>query len=98
MRILKWIVGRSKGKAASIEGPLGWMPQYKDIDWRGLEFSEEQFEQLMSVERGEWMQEIASHDELFFKLYDRLPKELTFIRELLLSGLWRSPEHWDMTK
>ena len=98
MRILKWIVGRSKGKAASIEGPLGWMPQYKDIDWRGLEFSEEQFEQLMSVERGEWMHEIASHDELFFKLYDRLPKELTFIRELLLSGLWRSPEHWDMTK
>ncbi len=98
MRILKWIVGRSKGKAASIESPLGWMPQFKDIDWRGLDFSREQFDQLMSTDRGQWMQELASHDELFFKLYDRLPKELTFIRELLVSGLWRSPEHWEMRK
>lgn len=96
MRILKWIVGRSKGKSASIEGPLGWMPQYSDIDWRGLEFSREQFDALMSTERGEWLQEIASHDELFFQLYDRLPKEFTFIRELLVSGLWRSPEHWGL--
>ena len=96
MRILKWIVGRSKGKAASIECPLGWMPQYKDIDWRGLDFSEEQFDQLMSMDRDQWIQEIASHDEMFFKLYDRLPKELTFVRELLVSGLWRSPERWEM--
>jgi phosphoenolpyruvate carboxykinase (GTP) len=32
------------------------------------------------------------HDDLFFKLYDRLPKEMTFIRELLVSNLWRSRE------
>ncbi|MEQ8784711.1 MAG: phosphoenolpyruvate carboxykinase (GTP) [Pirellulaceae bacterium] len=96
MRILKWIVGRSKGKAASIESPIGWMPQYKDIDWRGLGFTKEQFDQLMSCDRGEWSQELASHDELFFRLYDRLPKELTFIRELLMSGIWRSPELWEM--
>jgi phosphoenolpyruvate carboxykinase (GTP) len=32
------------------------------------------------------------HDDLFFKLYDRLPKEMTFIRELLVSSLWRSTE------
>ncbi|MEO1129121.1 MAG: phosphoenolpyruvate carboxykinase (GTP) [Planctomycetota bacterium] len=96
MRILKWIVGRSKGKAASTESPLGWMPQYEDIDWRGLDFTREQFDALMSTDRDQWLAEIASHDELFFKLYDRLPKELTFIRELLVSGLWRSPEHWEM--
>ncbi len=42
--------------------------------------------------------EIASHDDLFFKLYDRLPKEMTFLRELLLSGLWRSPEHWSLSE
>ena len=95
MRILKWIVGRANGDAASIEGPLGWMPRYDDIDWRGLEFSPAQFDALMSTDRDQWLEEIASHDDLFFKLYDRLPKELTFIRELLVSGLWRSPEHWD---
>lgn len=95
MRVLRWIVGRSNGKAASIESPLGWVPRYDDIDWRGLDFSEAQFDQLMGIDRAAWTQEIASHDELFFKLYDRLPKEMTFIRELLLSGLWRGSEHWD---
>ncbi|MCA9271292.1 MAG: phosphoenolpyruvate carboxykinase (GTP), partial [Planctomycetales bacterium] len=96
MRILKWVVGRSKGKAASTESPIGWMPQYRDIDWRGSDFTKEQFDKLMSTDRTAWSQELASHDELFFKLYDRLPKELSFIRELLLSALWRSPEHWEM--
>ncbi|MBX3433536.1 MAG: phosphoenolpyruvate carboxykinase (GTP) [Pirellulales bacterium] len=95
MRILKWIVERVRGKAASVEGPLGRMPSYSDIDWRGLDFSEEQFDQLMSTERDEWLQEIASHDELFFKMYNRLPREMYCVRELLLSGLWRAPEHWD---
>jgi phosphoenolpyruvate carboxykinase (GTP) len=98
VRILKWIVGRSKGKTASIESPLGWMPRYEDIDWRGMEFSRSQFDALMSIDRQQWMQEIASHDELFYQLYDRLPKEMNCIRDLLLSGLWRAPEHWDMAK
>ncbi|MEM9167082.1 MAG: phosphoenolpyruvate carboxykinase (GTP) [Planctomycetota bacterium] len=96
MRVLKWIVDRAHGRTAATEGPLGWMPRYEDLDWRGLDFSHDQFDTLMSTEREQWLQEIASHDELFFKLYDRLPKELTFIRELLVSGLWRSPEHWEL--
>jgi phosphoenolpyruvate carboxykinase (GTP) len=96
MRILKWVVERARGQAASIESPLGWVPRYSDLDWRGLEFSESQFEKLMGIDRDVWTEEIASHDELFVQLYDRLPKEMTFIRELLLSGLWRSPEHWEM--
>jgi phosphoenolpyruvate carboxykinase (GTP) len=71
------------------------MPHYEDLDWRGLEaFSPEMFNNLMSMNRYEWMNEILSHDELFLRLYDRLPKELIFIRELILSALWRSPEHW----
>jgi phosphoenolpyruvate carboxykinase (GTP) len=95
MRILKWVVERARGKATSIESPIGWMPRYEDLDWRGLEgFSREQFYELMSVDRAEWQQELLSHEALFMMLYDRLPKELLFIRELILSSLWRSPEHW----
>jgi phosphoenolpyruvate carboxykinase (GTP) len=29
-------------------------------------------------------------------MFDKLPKEYFFMRELLLSALWRSPEHWHM--
>ncbi len=96
MRVLKWIVDRAHGRAAGTESPLGWMPRYEDIDWRGLDFPREKFDRLMSTDRQEWLKEIASHDDLFFMLYDRLPKEFTFIRELLVSGLWRSPEHWEL--
>jgi phosphoenolpyruvate carboxykinase (GTP) len=96
MRILKWIVERARGHAASIESPLGWMPTYDDIDWRGLDFSRSDFENLMSVDRDDWQKEIVGHDELFVKLYDKLPKEFIFIRELILSSLWRAPEHWGL--
>jgi phosphoenolpyruvate carboxykinase (GTP) len=77
------------GRASASETPLGWMPSYDDLDWRGLKFSKEQFEDLMSVNRDEWVQEVASHDELFFKLYDRMPRELPAIRDLTMAGLWR---------
>ena len=96
MRILKWVVERALGQASSIESPLGWVPRFEDIDWRGLEFSRSEFEELMSVERDLWRQELTGHDELFGKLYDKLPKEFIFIRELILSSLWRAPEHWGL--
>lgn len=98
MRVLKWIVERAHGHAVGVESPLGRMPRYEDIDWTGLDFSREQFNNVMSVDRELWLQEVLSHEELFIKLYDRLPKELVAIRELLLSGLWRSPAHWEISR
>jgi phosphoenolpyruvate carboxykinase (GTP) len=94
MRILQWIIRRAKGQARAFEGPLGWTPKYDDIDWHGLNFTKEQFREVMRVDREQWFQEIASHNELFFKLYDRLPRDLTAIRDLLLASLCRIPEKW----
>lgn len=95
IRVLKWIVERIKGKTSSVESPIGWMPRYEDIDWIGLEnFSKDDFTRIMTVDRELNKQELLSHEALFEKMYDRLPKEFLFMRELLLSALWRSPEHW----
>jgi phosphoenolpyruvate carboxykinase (GTP) len=94
MRVLKWIVERSRGRAHALESPIGWMPRYEDIDWKGLEFSREDYERLMELDREAWKAEIMAHEELFARMYDKLPKEYFFMRELLLSSLWRSPEHW----
>ena len=96
MRVLKWIVERAHGHAISIESPIGWMPRYEDIDWRGLAFSEAQFNTLMSIDRQAWQQELLSHEELFIRLYDRLPKEMEWIRSLTLSSLYRAPERWGL--
>ena len=49
----------------------------------------------MAVDREAWKKEVLAHEELFATMYDRLPKEFLFMRELLLSGLWRSPENWE---
>ncbi|MFQ3583126.1 MAG: phosphoenolpyruvate carboxykinase (GTP) [Chloracidobacterium sp.] len=96
MRVLKWIIDRVNGKTSALESPLGWMPRYEDIDLTGLEITREQFNKLMEVDREAWKQEILSHEELFEKLYDRLPKEFMLMRELILSSLWRSPEKWEL--
>lgn len=97
LRVLKWIVERAHGQAVSVETPIGWVPRYEDLDWRGLDFSPEQFEQVMECDVSEWQQEILLHEELFIKLYDRLPKELLSVRDLILSSLWRMPEKWGAT-
>lgn len=97
MRVLKWVVDRVRGRAYSIESPLGWMPRYDDLMWDGLDtMTPEIFDKIMSIDREAWKTEILSHEELFSKLYDKLPKEFLFMRELMLSGLWRAPEHWHM--
>jgi phosphoenolpyruvate carboxykinase (GTP) len=95
MRILKWIVDRCHGRAGAAESPLGWMPYYSDIDWTGLDgFDAKRYATLMSVDRDLWIQELLLHEELFVKLYDKLPKEFVLKRELLLATLWRSPLRW----
>jgi len=97
IRVLIWIIQRIRGKASSVESPLGWMPRYEDLDWNGLEqFTKEDFNRIMTVEREPGKQELLSHEELFERMYDRLPKEFFFMRELLLSALWRSPEKWEL--
>jgi phosphoenolpyruvate carboxykinase (GTP) len=96
LRILIWIINRIKGRTSAVESPIGWMPRYEDINWEGLDFSREKFDEVMEVDREAWKTELQGHDELFYKLYDKLPKEFVYMRELLLSSLWRSPEHWKL--
>jgi phosphoenolpyruvate carboxykinase (GTP) len=96
MRVLKWIVQRVRGEVSAIESPIGWMPKYDDVDWEGLDFSRDQYDVLMDVDREAWKKEILTHEELFSKMFDRIPKEFFFMRELMLSALWRSPEHWQL--
>ncbi|HMJ68456.1 MAG TPA: phosphoenolpyruvate carboxykinase (GTP) [Cyclobacteriaceae bacterium] len=96
MRVLKWIVEKIRGKSNATESPIGWMPRYEDLDWTGLQFSKKQFDEIMVIDREQWKYELLSHAELFERMYDKLPKEFIFMRELLLSSLWRSPEKWSL--
>jgi phosphoenolpyruvate carboxykinase (GTP) len=87
MRVLKWVVDRVHGRALARETPIGWTPYYEDINWKGLTFSKERFEELQEVDKSAWRDEVIDHEKLFIKLHDRLPSEMIFERELLICRL-----------
>ncbi len=88
MRVLKWIVDRCHGRAEANETTLGWFPDSNSFDLGDMAgFDPARLEQAQSVNVDEWRHEIALQDELFFKLYSHLPKELVNQRELLISRL-----------
>ncbi len=90
MRVLKWISDRVHGKAGAAQTFLGFMPRHKDIDWTGIQnFSPEQFDELMHIDKELWHSELESHDELFDRLNERMPRELELIREMLKLSLVR---------
>ena len=77
MRILKWVVQRCQGHASAQETPIGWVPEYEDIEWTGLaNFSREQYQAVTAIRHDEWEIELSAHDEFFDTLKSRLPREL----------------------
>jgi phosphoenolpyruvate carboxykinase (GTP) len=87
MRVLKWIVDRTKGRALARETPIGWMPRYEDMEWKGMDLTKERFEELQKFDREAWRKEVIEHEELFIGLHDHLPKEMVYERELLICRL-----------
>jgi len=87
MRVLKWIVDRVRGRAHGQETPIGWLPHYKDIEWKGLKYSQDRFEELQTVDRNAWRSEVMGHEQLFLDLHDHLPPEMIYERELLICRL-----------
>ncbi len=84
MRVLKWIVDRSRSRAVGKETAIGWIPRYEDFDWNGLDFPEEKFEELQTVSPAAWRAEVIGQEELFIDLHDHLPPEMIYERELLI--------------
>jgi len=87
MRVLKWIVDRARGRALANESPIGWVPSYESIEWTGLDFPKQTFEELQRFDRAAWRTEVIGHEELFIDLHDHLPPEMIYERELLICRL-----------
>ena len=77
MRVLEWVVERVHGRATRVvESPIGWMPGYEDIDWRGLEdLTPARFSSLMTVDRERWRRELETQREFFATFGSRLPQK-----------------------
>ncbi len=88
MRVLKWIVDRCQGGTNANETPLGWVPGAHSFDLTGMDgFDVARLDAAQTINYEDWRREVLLQDELFFKLYSHLPKELIFQRELLVARL-----------
>ncbi|ATD58803.1 MAG: phosphoenolpyruvate carboxykinase (GTP) [Janthinobacterium svalbardensis] len=76
MRVLKWMLERIEGTAGGVENLFGTTPQYGDLNWDGLPFTQQQFDTITSIDKAAWRDELKLHAELFEKLAYHLPQEL----------------------
>ena len=81
-RVLAWIVNRQNGEAKAKETAIGFVPEYEDLDWDGMEYSKDTFKELMSYDPA-----TVSAQPLSEELFEMLPHSLKVEREALLERL-----------
>lgn len=75
-RVLKWIVERISGKADAVETPIGYLPTPDALDTSDLDVTEQQMNELLNVDKDEWLNEIKSIREHYERFEDKLPDAL----------------------
>lgn len=76
IRVLKWVIDRTKGKARARETPLGLVPAYEDLDLTGLNFPRDKFDKAFEINKDEWRKEIADIEEFFKKFGSKMPQAI----------------------
>ncbi len=76
LRVLNWILDRCDGKVDAVETPIGYLPKKEDLDLTGLDIEDEVVDELLSVKKEYWVEDIAGQKEFFAKFGDKLPQEL----------------------
>ena len=78
-------------RGAAEEHVFGYSPKYEDLEWKGLDFSRDDYQRITAIDPGQWREELRLHDELFAKLAARLPGELRTARQALEEKLSALP-------
>lgn len=76
IRVLDWILKRCNGEVEAKEVAIGYVPFAKDINVDGLDIDEKVVEDLLSVDKATWLEEVKGIKEFYAQFGDRLPKEL----------------------
>jgi phosphoenolpyruvate carboxykinase (GTP) len=75
-RVLKWIVQRVSGEIDAVKTPIGYLPKKEDLDVSGLELKPGALDELLTVDREGWIEELASIKEYYATFGGKLPKEM----------------------
>ena len=75
-RVLKWIAGRVHGTAKANETAIGFMPEPSELDTEGLDLMPGALEEILSVDREGWLNEVESIRQHYKNYGEKMPKEL----------------------
>jgi len=76
IRVLKWIFERTDGVDNANVTAIGYLPKKDSIDLEGLNGTGQDIDQLIKVEKEEWMKELELIGEHYSKFGDRMPAEM----------------------
>ncbi len=76
MRVMAWMLERVDGRGHGVDHAFGTTPNYADINWDGVDFTEAQYQSVTDMDRDAWLAEMKLHAELFEQLQHHLPAEL----------------------
>jgi len=76
LRVLRWVIERSKGGGNANETPIGYVPQATSLIGEGLDVSKSDVDQLLSVDRQAWKNNLKSQSDFFDTFGDHLPAGL----------------------
>ncbi len=75
LRVLLWILARCNGTVDACESAIGYLPYAKDIDLEGCEVDEKVLENLLSIDKDAWLQEIEDQ-KAHLARFEKLPAEI----------------------
>jgi phosphoenolpyruvate carboxykinase (GTP) len=85
MRVLQWIAERAEGDASAEESSLGLSPTYDDLNWTGLEYSREEFAELMAVDDAQLLAECEDQKLYYDRIGAEVPAALEQQRQKTIS-------------
>lgn len=77
LRAILWVIGRCEGSIDAQKTPIGYMPNLKDLNLEGLLLDKGKVQELLTIDRNDWKEELNSQTEFFKEVGDRLPDEIS---------------------
>jgi phosphoenolpyruvate carboxykinase (GTP) len=83
IRVLKWVIERTKGSVSGKETPIGIVPHIKDLALDGLSIPKPSLEKLFAVDKKEWQAELDDIRNFYGQFGSSMPAELFEEYEML---------------
>ncbi len=76
LRALLWALERCEDNADASETPIGYVPTAESLDTEGIDITDEQLSEILTIDKDVWKGELEGIKEWYAK-FDHMPEELT---------------------